>query len=502
MIRNANSKRMMGLAVTSAMAAGLLTGCATHPAPRADLSASRAEAAMAKGKPQLAVEHAEAAVLAEPRNASYRAMLASAYLDAGRFASAESTFNDAMKLGDNSTRTALSLALALDGQGKYQQAAALLSDWESQIAPADLGLAYALSAKPDRGIEVLSNAIRAGENTPKMRQNLAYAYALAGRWKEARIMASQDVPANQVGDRMEEWAQMAQPTAWQTRVAALIGAPAGVADAGQPAQLALANNPGVEQLATEATAAASPKTELAAIDKPAAAPQPAAHDELPPVGDAAPQLAVANLSRAEDRRAERFPGGVRFRRPGGRIDRPGDAGCDALRLAAGGADRRRAPRRRAALRQRRQAIGRDAPGPTRQLRQRPGRAPRLGHLRQALPRAFEPPDGDQRSGCRRQALLARVGGGLRPRQQPGDVRPREELGRRLLRLCRGPPAAGRHRHRDAVGVSLSAPDILGTPEGPLPSVGRGFSFAAKKTLSYSVTQNVPYWLRSANRIQS
>ncbi|MGZ3172589.1 MAG: tetratricopeptide repeat protein [Croceibacterium sp.] len=294
MISNANSKRMMGLAVTSAMAAGLLTGCATHPAPRADLSASRAEAAMAKGKPQLAVEHAEAAVLAEPRNASYRAMLASAYLDAGRFASAESTFNDAMKLGDNSTRTALSLALALDGQGKYQQAAALLSDWESQIAPADLGLAYALSAKPDRGVEVLSNAIRNGENTPKMRQNLAYAYALAGRWKEARIMASQDVPANQVGDRMEEWAQMAQPTAWQTRVAALIGAPAGVADAGQPAQLALANNPGVEQLATEATAAASPATALAANDTPVATPQPAAHEELPPVGDAAPQLAVAN----------------------------------------------------------------------------------------------------------------------------------------------------------------------------------------------------------------
>jgi Flp pilus assembly protein TadD len=279
---------MMGLAVTTAMAAGLLTGCATNAAPRADLSASRAEAALAKGKAQNAVEHAEAAVLAEPRNAAYRAMLGTAYLDAGRFASAAVSFDDAMKLGDNSARNALSLALALDGQCKYEEATALLRDWEGQIAAADLGLAYALSGEPGRGIQVLSNAIRGGDNTPKMRQNLAYAFALAGRWKEARLMAAQDVPANLVGDRMEEWAQMATPQAWQTRVAALIGAPAGVADAGQPVQLALANNPGVEQLASEAAA------QVAGNDTPVAAPQPEPAGELPPIAAAAPQVAVAS----------------------------------------------------------------------------------------------------------------------------------------------------------------------------------------------------------------
>jgi Flp pilus assembly protein TadD len=289
MNRTATSKRTRALAA-SALAAGLLTGCATHPAPRAYLSASRAETALAKGKAQDAVEHAEAAVLAEPRNAAYRAMLGTAYLDAGRFASAETTFNDAMKLGDNSTRTALSLALALDGQGKYQQAAALLRDWESQIAPADLGLAYSLSGEPGRGIEVLSNAIRGGENTPKIRQNLAYSYALAGRFREARLVAAQDVPANLVGKRMEEWAQMALPQAWQARVAALIGAPVGVVDGGQPVQLALANNPSVEQLATEAAAYASPKEDLTAK----AAPQPAAQGELPALAETAPQVAVAS----------------------------------------------------------------------------------------------------------------------------------------------------------------------------------------------------------------
>jgi Flp pilus assembly protein TadD len=300
MNRTANSKRMMGFAVTTAMAAGLLTGCATNPAPRADLSASRAQAALAKGKAQNAVEHAEAAVLAEPRNAAYRAMLGTAYLDAGRFASAAASFDDAMKLGDNSARNALSLALALDGQAKYEEATALLRDWEGQIAAADLGLAYALSGQPGQGIQVLSNAIRAGDNTPKMRQNLAYAFALAGRWKEARLMAAQDVPANLVGSRMEEWSQMATPQAWQTRVAALIGAPAGVPDAGQPAQLALANHPAIEQLASEAAAT------VAVNDTPVVAPQPEAARELPPVAAAAPQVAVASQPAPKAAETENF----------------------------------------------------------------------------------------------------------------------------------------------------------------------------------------------------
>jgi hypothetical protein len=105
-------------------------------------------------------------------------------------------------------------------------------------------------------------------------------------------MAAQDVPANLVGSRMEEWSRMAQAQAWQTRVAALIGAPAGVADAGQPVQLALVNNPSVEQLATEAAAYAAPKAELAANDTPA--PQPAASHELAPLDQATPQVAVAS----------------------------------------------------------------------------------------------------------------------------------------------------------------------------------------------------------------
>jgi Flp pilus assembly protein TadD len=296
MMSTANSKRVMALAVTSAMAGALLSGCATSAGPSAALSASQAEQALASGKHARAVEHAEAAVLAEPHNAAYRSVLASAYLDAGRFASAETTFKDAMQLGETTPRNALSLALALSAQGKYPEAAALLNDWESEIATADLGLALALAGQPERGIHLMSNAIRGGDNTAKMRQNLAYSYALAGRWREARLMAAQDVPADQVSDRIEQWALMASPDAWHTRVAALLQVPAGVRDGGQPVQLALANNPSLEQLAAEAAAAAP-------VDTPEMAPVAVAMtpvDELPAAPEAAPVYEVPRASRADD----------------------------------------------------------------------------------------------------------------------------------------------------------------------------------------------------------
>jgi adhesin HecA-like repeat protein len=265
---------MLGFAVTSALAGVLLSGCAGGKP--ASLSASRAEGAMAAGKAEQAVRHAEAAVEADPRNAAYRATLGAASLDSGRFASATTSFQDAMQLGDVSARTVLSLSLALTGEGRFTEAAALLNDRGGDIATGDLGLALALAGQPGRGIHLMENAIRGGENTAKMRQNLAFAYALAGRWREARLMAEQDVPADQVPDRIEQWALLAQPGAWQLRLAGLLDVPAGVIDAGQPTALALANTPSIEQLAAEA----APPADLPAL---AVIPVPEPTIELPPV---------------------------------------------------------------------------------------------------------------------------------------------------------------------------------------------------------------------------
>jgi Flp pilus assembly protein TadD len=302
--KGTRNTRLIGLALTTALASATLTGCAAS-APPASLSAGKAQAALAHGDHSQAIDHAEAAVMADGRNASYRAVLGTAYLESGRFASAATAFDDAMKLGDTSPRTALSLSLALSANGKYREAISVLHDNESTIAAGDLGLAYSLAGRPDRGISILSNALRNGQNTPKIRQNLAYSFALAGRWREARLMVAEDVPADQVGDRIAEWASQTQPTAYRTRVAALLSVKVDNADPGEPVQLALANFPTAEQLAAQAAdtapaAASAPAQAAAPAAAPAAVaqnsppaapvyqdrnPAPVQSSELPPVGD-------------------------------------------------------------------------------------------------------------------------------------------------------------------------------------------------------------------------
>lgn len=287
----------IGLGFTTAMAAALLVGCATGPAPRAEASASAAQRDMARGEHDRAIQHAEAAVAAAPHNGQYRMVLGEAYLDAGRFASAEASFADAMTLGEESPRAALSLALAQIAQAKYPAAVSLLSEWEERIATADVGLAFALAGQPERGIHLMSNAIRSGENTVKMRQNLAYSYAMAGRWREARLMAQQDVPAGEINHRLEQWASMAPYGAYRARVAALLGVPATATDSGQPQHLALSNNPSVEQLAAEATSQPAPRAALASAELPAlnvASSVPQAASALPAAATPTPRQSVAN----------------------------------------------------------------------------------------------------------------------------------------------------------------------------------------------------------------
>ncbi len=287
MIRTAKTTRLAALALTTALATASLSGCTTKAAPPATLSASKAQSALGEGQASKAVAYAEAAVLAAPRDAQYRAMLGAAYLEAGRFQSAATSFQDAMSLGDNSPRTALSYALAQTAVGNYPKAVAVLDDWREDLDPADLGLALALAGRPDEGANVLANALRGGQNTAKVRQNLAYAYALQGNWRAARLMVAEDVPADQVGARISEWARAVQPEMYQARVAKLLGAPV-VRDAGQPIGLALSNHPSSEQLAAEAAALAQPVAAEASVALASAAPA----GELEPV-DPAPQLALA-----------------------------------------------------------------------------------------------------------------------------------------------------------------------------------------------------------------
>ena len=267
----------LALAVTTALAGLALAGCSTSAAPRADVSFSNAQVALQKGQTDKAIAHAEAAVQAEPRNPGFRALLGAAYMEAGRFQSAATSFGDALDLGNEDPRTVLSFALAKTALGEGRAAVQVLDDYAKLIDPADLVLAYALAGQPERGVHVLINAVRASEEaTPKLRQNLAYTYALAGNWRAARVMAAEDVPADQLDARLTEWAAMSAPEHFQQRVAAMLQVTPRL-DGGQPQQLALANFPAQDVMFAEAAA----QGEVPVVA------------EAAPVAPAAQQLAVA-----------------------------------------------------------------------------------------------------------------------------------------------------------------------------------------------------------------
>lgn len=294
MDRSIRQAPRIALAVSTALAGLALAGCTTSAAPKADMSFASAQNALGKGQVDKAIAHAEAAVLAEPRNPGYRALLGASYMEAGRFQSAATSFGDALDLGDENPRTVLSFALAKIALGEGRSASAVLDEYANLIDPADLGLALALAGEPERGVHVLVNAVRASDQvSPKLRQNLAYTYALAGNWRAARVMAAEDVPADQLDQRLTQWAAMSAPEQFRQRVASLLDVTPQM-DAGQPQRLALANFPSDAMMFAEAATQAP--AEMAAE-----APTPALAAEPTPVATFAQTFESAPVARPASR---------------------------------------------------------------------------------------------------------------------------------------------------------------------------------------------------------
>lgn len=201
--------------------------------------AKKAEQAFAKGKSDRALTFAELAVEADMQNRDYRGLLARIYMSQGRFVSAERTLMDVMELGQVDPRTVISLALARIAQGNVDSAVMLVEANRSIIPVSDYGLTLALAGRSGDAVNILSDAIRTDTATARTRQNLALAYALDGRWRDARVMASQDMAQSRVNERIAEWAQFARPEAYTLRVAGLLKVRPNMADTGQPVRLAL-----------------------------------------------------------------------------------------------------------------------------------------------------------------------------------------------------------------------------------------------------------------------
>jgi Tfp pilus assembly protein PilF len=256
--------------------AGLTAGCTLAHGGRVASAGSveagyarQAERALTRHDPA-AVALAEAAVQAAPGRSDYRLILARAYLTAGRFVSARQAFSDVLQLEPANARAALNLALTQLACGDAVAAHDTLAAHETTIAPADLGLAYALAGDPDRAVTLLMAVARSPGATAQVRQNLALSLGLGGQWQMARAVAAVDLSPADIDRRMLDWIAFAQSRGKADQVASLLGVTPAAGDLGQPTALALATP-------APATAVAEPVgTVLAVQDVP---PPPAAAAE-------------------------------------------------------------------------------------------------------------------------------------------------------------------------------------------------------------------------------
>jgi Flp pilus assembly protein TadD len=201
--------------------------------------ATRAQFALAAKDYATAVSYAEQAAERTPADANIRTLLGNAYFGAGRFASAEGAYRDSLSLNGGQPQVVLKLALVQIAQGRNAEALATLNVARNAIDASDYGLALALAGRGDQAVAVLQERARHPEADAQVRQNLALALALTGDWTNARIIASQDLPADLVDARIQQWMAFAQPSAPSSQIAGLLGVTPAAADPGQPVQLAL-----------------------------------------------------------------------------------------------------------------------------------------------------------------------------------------------------------------------------------------------------------------------
>ena len=276
-----------GSAISMVALATVIAGCAApqHHAssasgqPSGEVGlATRALAALAANDPATAVGYAEKAVENTPNEASFRALLGSAYFAAGRFASAEAAFKDSLSIDANQPQITLKVALAQIAQGKNAEAIVTLDSARGTIDPADYGLALALAGRPGDAVAMLGAVARAVGADARVRQNLALSYALSGDWTSAKTIAAQDVPADQLDGRMQQWLQLANPAKPGDQLAALIGVTPAASDPGEPTRLALAKP---DTQVAQAAPAELPVPQVAEATVPPIGPMEAAPGDAP-----------------------------------------------------------------------------------------------------------------------------------------------------------------------------------------------------------------------------
>jgi Flp pilus assembly protein TadD len=144
-------------------------------------------------------------------------------VETGQGAQGAGILEQAIAAGNSDWKTYSALGSALDQQGKYAEArgkyeqALILAPNQITVLN-NLGMSFALEGNLTRAEATLrqANELPTGRTEPRIRQNLALVVGLQGRFDEARKIASEDLPADQVEANMAYLQKMlSQPNTWQ-----------------------------------------------------------------------------------------------------------------------------------------------------------------------------------------------------------------------------------------------------------------------------------------------
>jgi Flp pilus assembly protein TadD len=161
--------------------------------------------------------------ISHPQDGALQAKIGKMILAAGRPGEAIEMLDRAAKLPGADWRTLSALGTAYDQQGNRAQAresykAALAIQPGELSVQNNLAMSYALDGKLAEAEKLLRSAVaQPGVSAqPRIRQNLALVVGLQGHFDEARKIASEDLPPDQVEANLAYLQQMLnQPNTWQ-----------------------------------------------------------------------------------------------------------------------------------------------------------------------------------------------------------------------------------------------------------------------------------------------
>jgi Flp pilus assembly protein TadD len=177
----------------------------------------------AMGRPQQQFEVYNGLLSKHPSDAKLLNIYGKEMLQSGQAADAATLLERAVKTKNADWRTYSALGSACDQLGRFDEArrnysqALALSPGEVTVLN-NLGMSYALQGDLPKAEETLRDASKSakGSADPRLRQNLALVVGLQGRFDEARKIASEDLPPEQVEANMTYLQHMlSQPNPWQ-----------------------------------------------------------------------------------------------------------------------------------------------------------------------------------------------------------------------------------------------------------------------------------------------